>query len=417
MTCYAESSDGIRWQKPELGLFEWKGSKKNNIVWRGDGVHNFTPFLDTNPQTSADARYKAVGGSAPAGLFAFQSADGIRWKKLAPQPVFSKGAFDSQNVPFWDPTRRRYAIYYRFFSEGEFKGRRAIGVTHSSDFRSWDGGTPLVYPGAPDHQLYTNQVLPYHRAPHLLIGFPTRYVARPLTEHVKKLAPVELRSTLASGIVRAASDITDGLFMTSRDGTSFRLWSEAFLRPGPEHENRWIYGDNYQSLGLIETPPAVAGGPNELSFYSSEGAWRDGQISQRRYVLRLDGFVSARAAFAGGEILTRPIKFDGNKLFVNYSTSAAGSLKVELQDASGQPLPGFTLQDCDEHYGDSVRQVVQWKKAPDLASFVRPSDPRPVRAARWRSIWVSVRAMIGAVVLSRRLNGALLIRAGVAVDA
>ena len=129
-------------------------------------------------------------------------------------------------------------------------------------------------------------------------------------------------------------------------------------------------------MGLIETPSAVAGGPNELSFYSSEGAWRDGQISQRRYVLRLDGFVSARAPFAGGEILTRPIKFDGDKLFVNYSTSAAGSLKVELQDASGQPLPGFTLQDCDEHYGDSVRQVVQWKNAPDLASL----SGRPIRA-------------------------------------
>ena len=125
VTCYAESSDGIHWQKPELGLFEWNGSKKNNIVWRGDGVHNFTPFLDTNPQTSADARYKAVGGTAPAGLFAFQSADGIHWKKLAPQPVFSKGAFDSQNVPFWTQPADTRSTIGSFLRESSRAGGRS----------------------------------------------------------------------------------------------------------------------------------------------------------------------------------------------------------------------------------------------------------------------------------------------------
>ena len=56
VTCYAESKDGINWTKPNLGLFEWKGSKENNIVWLGKGTHNFTAFRDDNPAASAEAR-------------------------------------------------------------------------------------------------------------------------------------------------------------------------------------------------------------------------------------------------------------------------------------------------------------------------------------------------------------------------
>ena len=60
VTCYAESSDGITWTKPELGLYKFDGSKKNNIVWNGPGTHCFTPFKDTNPNCKPEARYKAL---------------------------------------------------------------------------------------------------------------------------------------------------------------------------------------------------------------------------------------------------------------------------------------------------------------------------------------------------------------------
>ena len=366
-TCYASSGDGIHWEKPQLELHEWQGSKQNNIIWLAEGVHNFTPFKDDNPNCPAEARFKAVGGLPPEGLYAFQSADGVHWKKLADKAVFVKGAFDSQNVAYWDPLRKQYSLYFRFFgSEGEYKGLRAIAVTHSPDFLVWTDPQPLKYPDSPPHQLYTNQVIPYFRAPHILVGFPTRYVARPLERHVLSIDPQELRATLASGIPRAASDVTDGLFMSSRDGVNFRRWDEAFLRPGLQQEGRWTYGDNYQSYGLIETRATFPGGPGELSFYSSEGSWRDKQALQRRYSLRMDGFASVQAPFSGGELLTRPVKFSGKRLTINYATSAGGSLRCELQDEQGQPLPGFTLADCDEHFGDTLEQTVYWKAGADV---------------------------------------------------
>jgi hypothetical protein len=89
----------------------------------------------------------------------------------------------------------------------------------------------------------------------------------------------------------------------------------------------------------------------------------------RRGVLRLDGVVSATAPYEGGEIVTKPITYSGRTLVVNYATSAAGSLRVELQDAEGKALPGCALKDAIDHYGDSVRQVIAWDAKPDLSRW------------------------------------------------
>ncbi len=88
LTCYAESKDGIHWTKPNLGLFDFNGSKQNNIVWDGQGTHCFTPFLDMNPAATPDARYKALT-LVKGGLLALKSADAIHWVKMAEQPVLS----------------------------------------------------------------------------------------------------------------------------------------------------------------------------------------------------------------------------------------------------------------------------------------------------------------------------------------
>ena len=104
VTCYAESKDGIKWTKPNLGLFSFNGSKENNIVWDGIGTHCFVAFKDTNPDCPAEARYKGIAAAyAPEhkmGLYVFQSPDGIRWKQIRKDPVVTQfhWAYDSQNI-------------------------------------------------------------------------------------------------------------------------------------------------------------------------------------------------------------------------------------------------------------------------------------------------------------------------------
>ncbi len=68
-------------------------------------------------------------------------------------------------------------------------------------------------------------------------------------------------------------------------------------------------------------------------------------------------------------MVTRPIVFRGKELELNYSTSAAGSIRVELQDASGQPVAHYSLADAVEIVGDHLARTVAWKGGSDLSKL------------------------------------------------
>ncbi len=373
VVCYAESRDGIHWKRPRLGLVESDGSKENNIIWDGVGSHNFTVFKDANPNCPRESRYKALGGHhwAEGGLQAFQSADGIHWQLMTDELVVTKGKFDSQNVAFWDSLRNEYRAYWRDSrrDDPKYPDGRDIRTATSRDFVHWSESRFLDYtPGRP-HQLYTNGVIPYHRAPHIFLGFPTRYVDYGWSESTKALPQLDYRRIVASKSQRSGTAMTDGVFMASRDGHNFELWPEAFRRPGIERPGSWFYGDNYGNWGLVETPSSMEGAPNELSIYASEGGRQPDGNRLRRYTLRLDGFVSVQAPFSAGGMITKPLVFKGDELFLNFSTSTVGSVRVELQDATGSPIEGFTLDDCPSIYGDTVARKVVWKKRSDVSTL------------------------------------------------
>ncbi len=159
--------------------------------------------------------------------------------------------------------------------------------------------------------------------------------------------------------------VTEDLFMTSRDGVTFNRWGEAFIPPGIEQDGNWNYGDGYQSWRIIETPSADAGAPNELSMYAGEDQWFE-TCSMRRYTMRIDGFVSVDAPRSGGEMVTKPFTFQGQELELNFATSAAGSIYVEIQDANGNPINGYSLADSDELFGDTLSRTVTWHGSSDL---------------------------------------------------
>lgn len=348
VTCYAESTDGIRWTKPPLGIFEFNGSKENSIVWDGRGVeglspgsHNFTPFKDANPRAAPDARYKALasGGKGGLTLYALKSADGIHWAVLSDKPVITRGTFDSQNLAFWDAQVGKYREYHR-----APRGVRDIMTCTSDDFLSWTQPEFLEYPGAPPEDLYTNAIRPYERAPHLLLGFPTRY----------------LRKT----------EQTEPIFMTSRDGRTFHRWPDAVI-PRTAPKDRDGNRSNYMAWGLVRLP----GRDNELSVYAKEAYYTSDAVRIRRFTYRLDGFVSIHAPEQGGELVTHPFKYSGDRLVLNFVTGAQGRVRVELQDAGGKPLEGLSLDDCRPVQGDATAQVVSWNAGAD----VRRWAGRPVR--------------------------------------
>ncbi|MGI5819572.1 MAG: hypothetical protein ACOX9R_15890 [Armatimonadota bacterium] len=363
--CYAESPDGIHWERPEFGLFEHDGSTANNIVFTGPGSHGFAPFKDPNPEALPEARYKAFGHGKDRDarvIWAHCSPDGVHWSRMREEPVMDCCAFDSQNLAFFDETRGEYRAYVRDFTgERIGQGLRGIKTATSPDFLNWTEPEWLGYPGAPDEQLYTNQVHPCARAPQIFIGLPARYVERGWSPSMRALPDPENREMRARTQERYGTALSDSLLMTSRDGRTFNRWGEAFVRPGIQRPGTWAYGDHYLQWQIVETESSLPGAPRELSFYSVEDYWQNNAASLRRYTLRLDGFVALHAPLSGGEMVTKPLTFEGDELFLNFATSAAGEIRVEVQDRSGAPIAGLMLDDCDPVFGDEIERAVTWR--------------------------------------------------------
>jgi hypothetical protein len=152
-------------------------------------------------------------------------------------------------------------------------------------------------------------------------------------------------------------------------------WAEAFLPPGIERVGAWNYGHHYIGWHLVATKSALEGAPDELSLYAGESYWTGQSSALRRYTLRLDGFVPVNAPMSGGEIVTKSLRFQGRTLALNFATSAAGGVRVEIQDERGKPLPGFALEDCPPLLGDASELQLTWTKGREVGAI----SGKPIR--------------------------------------
>ena len=394
--CYAESRDcGVTWEKPSLGIVDFKGSRDNNCILDkssfGSAFDNFMVFRDDNPACPPDERYKGIaayaftvnddgtmsmpaaggagGGKGRArGLWCFLSADGIRFRKG--WLLTSLGAFDSLNVGFWDRTRGEYHLYVRGFHKVKSERNGDLNIRDirhcvSRDFRTWTNPERIDFgEGAEDYPLYTNVVEPYFREPSLFVGFPSRYVERRAwTPNYDRLpSPEKRRWRMEHGRPRYGLTVTDCVFMFSRDGQRFDRTDEAFMRPGPECPDNWVYGDCYPARTLVKTPSPF-GGDGELSLFAFDRHWQGLPSRLHRYRIRQDGFISRRAAYAGQKVVTKPIVFAGRDMLVNFSTSARGRMFVTIRDEEGKSIRSVEL------FGDRVDRVVDFADGGKVSDF------------------------------------------------
>ncbi|MBM3873617.1 MAG: hypothetical protein FJ382_07750 [Verrucomicrobia bacterium] len=346
--CYAESKDGVTWVKPSLGLVEFNGSKDNNIVGDAKQLRLGMVFLDTNPATPAAERYKAVSSTRinknwpqnlqqdPAEMIMSVSPDGLHWKKWTDATLLRSqlpNAFDGQNVLFWSTEEQQYVFYMRFMDQDI----RTVARSTSKDLLHWTEPEAISFGDARMEHLYTNSATPYFRAPNLTLGFPKRYV--PLRKrHEDQQIP----------------GISEGAFMVTRDGHNWKLFGEAFIPPGRDDRN-WIHRTTSTSVGIIPTAD------DEISLFV-ERHYTAPSNRIERFVIRTDGFTSLNADAQGGEFVTKPLRFKGENLVLNYATSASGSIRVEVQDVNGHPLPGFELERSVPLWGDEIEGTVRWER-------------------------------------------------------
>ncbi len=380
--CYAESTDGVHWQKPDLGLLRFGHSQQNNIVSPPSGEQSqqgATVFRDDRAPQSE--RYKAWTKLNPAprqtrrtragGLRALTSPDGLRWKFLKEgYPLANGAAADSQNIPFWDDELGRYVAYVRMKNFPRGRDRTCwVGRMTSKDFRHWtrartvfradelDEAMPLpstMTARQPVLDFYTPGGMKYPGAPSSYILLPTAY------HHWDE--------------GRFPSSI-DVILLTSRDGLRWH-------RPAPRAPYLSLGLDGGPSSGMIFANPwPIIVGDEVWIYYAGtsrfhlESATDPARSGLFRARLRLDGFLSADAPSSGGTFTTPPLKFAGRQLELNLDTSGGGWVEVEIQSAKGKALAGFTRGDCDVIRGNSTHKVVTWNGCPDCSA----GAGRPVR--------------------------------------
>ena len=337
-TCLALSDDGIHFERAKINRIAYNGITENNIVFMGVEAHNFAPFIDENPACPLDEKFKAVGGLLSiGGLFAFKSADGIVWERMSEKPVITSGQFDSMNTAFYDKTCGLYRCYSRYWLEGGFSGCRAIQSCTSTDFIHWSDQVPNAYPDKDEitEHYYTNATRPVPGAEHMLVSFPMRFM-----QNRKKLTNYK------------SVGVSDAVFMSSRDGINWsNPFKTAWILPSLNERN-WTQRNYITVSGIIE-----AG--DEFYFYVEERyMWDDCAIV--RYSIPKFRFGSIYANSDGGSILTKPFIYEGTGLFLNYATSAAGSISVSVLDEDERQIPGFGFEDCGEIYGNELQWEVLW---------------------------------------------------------
>ena len=386
--CMAESGDGIHFERPELDRHAWQGSKRNNIFFAEEPfTHTFAPFLDDRPGVAREHRFKALARdfhgertTRNSVLNAFVSADGIDWQRWGNEPVLTDGAFDSQNVSFWSQAEGKYVAYYRTFIDKDafasgttgattrVRRIRAIMRATSDDFRTWEPGVLMDYRTgerpAPVEEFYINQTRPYFRAPHIYVALPARFMDRRPAISAEEAAAIGVHATQLAAC-------SDACFMTARPGNNWydRTFMEAFVRPriGASH---WSARCNYPVDGVVQT------GPDEMSIYIAEHYAQPGN-QVRRYSMRLDGFSSVHTTHGGGELLSKPLVFSGQELELNFATSAAGSMRVEIRDAAGKSIPGYSLREAIDVPGNSITGRARWKNGTTVGSLAgRPVQLR-----------------------------------------
>ncbi len=394
--CVLVSSDGISWTRPEAGIVAFGGSRSNNIIAGVEnlpgltGLDNFHVMLDPNPSPAVPERFKAVmrydsvkpDGNKERRLASLVSDDGIHFRLLG--TVTGEGYFDTLNTIMWLPATGRYVCFIRSFHQKgtfkEYEGRekdgslndfvRDIRVLYSDDFIHWTSPRRITFDSPNDYALYTNGVSVYPYAPHILVGFPTRYVEREQwNDSFEQLCGREKRLSRMEYEKRFGLAVTDCLFMCSRDGLSWHREDEAFLRPGPEYPNNWVYGSCYPCVGMVEAPSEIPGGDPILNMFVYRNHWTGEPTVLERYAIRKDGFVSLHAGAEEKYLLTKPFIFTGSHLKLNFSTSAAGYVRVTLIREDGE-----TARSCGL-FGDRTDRTV---------NFDRPLEEFAGRKVRMR---------------------------------
>lgn len=353
---YVTSKDGIAWDKPALGLVEYKGSRDNNQIALKTGPAWNGVLKDMRDPDPA-RRYKLLAYNRATdsnGFYLFVSPDGLTWKPHSDKPLL-EGLADCHTFMGWDESIKRYVAYVR-----PDKAVRTIARTTSEDLIHWTPWQVVLEPDdddPPGTQFYGMSVFPdrgvyfgllwvYHPN-ELMIDVQLTFSRDGIQwQRAGRRHPI-----LSYGLPNQFDSHYIVALQPIRIGDELKVYYLAMDRPHPVVYPNEAY------------PPLKAVPPRSEQTWLKDRHGHTGLATCLR-----DRFVSLDAGSKPGELLTRPFKVEGRELRLN-ANAARGELQVEVRDDSGKPLPGFSAAECLPVKGDAVQLAVSWRKQKDLATL------------------------------------------------
>jgi hypothetical protein len=373
---YAESTDGIHWIKPNLGIVDYHGSTDNNLV----GIPNLEGVVFRDETAPAAERYVYITNVYHEGIMRFYSPDGLRWTKST--DILLSFEADTQLVTFRDERLGKYVTYLRGWDPGSDTERQRKVVR--LEFDSYLGHLAIEPSGVPTHpasaaktrlhwivdeiptvlatdgrdpahtDIYNISAQPYPVDPAWYVGFPSFYRHDPESDD----PPYQ------------NSGRTEIQFVGSRDGINWQRYDrQPYIAPS-------LVGADRGNMVFMGTGLVIRG--DEIWHFATGFHSRHGDVAARRaktdgrivrYVQRVDGFVSLNTGDTTGTAQTVPVDISGNTLRLNLDTGGLGSLRVGLVDKDGHEVPGFGVANCVPLSVNDTGAQVQWNGGADLSNL------------------------------------------------
>ncbi len=313
--CYATSIDGIRWEKPNLGLINFNGNKKNNIVWRrphGAGI--FKDLDEENPARRYKLIYKHIqegnwglNGSEGNSLAVSFSKDGLNWSDKVNVADFPA---DTHNNANWIPNLNKYVAMTRDWVkfEGKEWGQRAVLRIESNDFINWENPKRVLIGENYDLQTYA---MPYFFYEGVFLGL--------VAIHDQKSDRVWTELAWSPDTIKwSRIDIGNPLI------------------PNSKKKFDYDYGCIYAAA-----KPIIKNNEIQIFYGSSDylhSGWRNGYFNLA--TLRLDGFAGyvQENLDKKGLIVTKSIKYNGSSLKLTADVEKGGYIKVLVFNRKGDQI-------------------------------------------------------------------------------
>ncbi len=392
VVAYAESQDGIHWNKPELDIYPFYDIKKTNIVLlsnEGHSVHYGASVIVDQNEPDTSKRYKMAywdfvvkTDGEKHGLCIAFSPDGIHWKKYSNNPVLNGGYGHKEQPPYktgkeeavittaisdvidvtYDSLRGKYVIYAKTWIDGP-KGnmfwKRAVTRTESNDFIHWSTPKLVMWPDEFDAKRSLTS-----------LAANRRKLSKERRENVKGVQLHSGPSFYYNGLYFSLLQVLDfditGLMPTelaiSRNGINWkRPFQDDYFIP--------VDGDKHFDSGTIWSNATPIFQKDEIWFYY--GAYIDWYVHDPGYkmerssgiglaVMPRDRFAYLHPIDSTGQVTLKPMELNKYSRLTINADATSGVVRVEILDENGYRIKGFSKEDSNPITGDSIRHNVNW---------------------------------------------------------